>query len=77
MLYYGYRLRLSDTRSDDKKAFDVDILDIEYADGTSEEVSTEIAWNPAVGRDQEFTVNRDPEGFQPEIKNPPRRRPGV
>lgn len=75
--FYGYWLRMSDTRSDGKKAFDIDVTWIDYADGTTESSGTEIAWNPAVGRYQEFEINRDPEGFHAEIKNPPHWKPGV
>jgi hypothetical protein len=75
--YFGYWLVLSDKRSDGAKAMDIDLLDIENADGTSEALSTEIAWNPAVGRYQEWAYNRNPEGFRPEIKSPSHRKPGV
>jgi hypothetical protein len=75
--FYGYWLRFSDTRSDGKKAFDIDLTWIDSANGTTESASTEIAWNPLIGRYQEFTVNQDPEGFQPEVKNPPHWRLGV
>jgi hypothetical protein len=37
-----------------------------------EGTSWEIAWNPSVGRFQEFTENEDPSGFRPEKKNLPR-----
>lgn len=43
-------------------------------DGESEGIATEICWNPAVGRFQEFSYNQDPEGFKPEVVNPPHIR---
>jgi len=75
--YFGYWLTLSDTRSDGTKAMLIDLLDIEKADGSSEASSTEFAWNPEVGRYQEWAYDQDPEGFRPEIKNPPHWKPGV
>ncbi|HEY2858969.1 MAG TPA: hypothetical protein VGJ21_11175 [Terracidiphilus sp.] len=75
--FFGYWLVLSDTRSDGKKSCDLDLLDIEERDGSSEAASTEIAWNPAAFRYQEFTTNRDPEGFRAEIKSPAHRKPGM
>ena len=69
--FMGYQLRLSDKRSDDVRAFDADLFYIERADGGSDQSSTEIAWNPAVGRYQEWEYGGDPVGFRPEVKNPP------
>lgn len=75
--FYGYWLTFSHASSNGKNAMIIDLLDIENADGTSEASSTEIAWNPAVGRYQEWAYYQDPEGFRPEIKNPPHWKPGV
>jgi hypothetical protein len=75
--YFGYWLTLSDTRPDGTKAMLIDLLDIEKADGTSEASSTEFAWNPKVGRYQEWAYDQDPQGFRREIKNPPHWKPGV
>ncbi|HJZ80431.1 MAG TPA: hypothetical protein VKD91_08795 [Pyrinomonadaceae bacterium] len=68
--YPGYRASFSDRRSDDKAAFD---LELSYLnpDGTTEGIATEISWNSATKRFQEFSVNRIPEGFQTELRNPP------
>jgi hypothetical protein len=41
-------------------------------DEEQEGPSWEIAWNPTVGRFQEYTENEDPPGFRPEKKNLPR-----
>jgi len=71
--FMGYQLNLSDERSDKIREFDIDLIDIESADGGSEASSTNIAWNPAVGRYQEW----NPDGFRMEIKNPPHWKPGV
>lgn len=75
--FMGYQLGLSDERSDHKKAFLVDLVYIERPDGGSDQTPVEIAWNPAVGRYQEWASYQDPEGFRPEIKNPPHWKPGV
>lgn len=75
--FMGYQLRLSDVRSDGKKAFDVNLIYIERANGGSDETSTEIAWNPVVGRYQEWRYDQDPASFRSEIKNPPHWKPGV
>jgi len=75
--FMGCQLSLSDKRSDDKKAFVIDLVYIERADGGSDQTSVEIAWNPSVGRYQEWEYGQDPEGFRPEIKNPPHWKPGV
>ena len=75
--FMGYQLNLADSRSDGKKAFDVDLVCIERPDGGSDQTSVEIAWNPVVGRYQEWAYGQDPEGFRPEIKNPPHWKPGV
>lgn len=75
--FYGYWLVLSDKDSYGKTALDVYLTYIDAADGTTESIGTDIAWNPVVGRYQEFVMNQDPEGFRPEIKNPPHWKPGV
>lgn len=74
--FMGYQLSLWDKRPD-KKAFGMDLVYIERADGGSDADGTDIAWNPAVGRYQECAYDQDPEGFRPEIKNPPHWKPGV
>jgi hypothetical protein len=71
--YYGYWLTFSDAHSNDVGLMIIDLLDIEKGDGSSEAASTEIAWNPKVGRYQEW----HPDGFQPEVKNPPHWKAGV
>jgi hypothetical protein len=70
--FMGYQLNLSGERSDKTRALDIDLFYIERADGGSDASSTNIAWNPAVGRYQEWY----PEGFRPEIKNPPHWKDG-
>ena len=75
--YFGYWLTITDTRSDGAKAMDIDLVDIENADGTSEASSTEIAWNPVAGRYQEWAYDQNPAGFRSEISNPPHWKPGV
>jgi hypothetical protein len=37
-------------------------------------IPIEIGWNATVGRYQEFSVDQEPEGFKPELKNPPHRK---
>jgi hypothetical protein len=76
--FMGYQLRLSDERSDDHTVFAVNLIYIESADGGSDQIGTEIAWNPAVGRYQEVPLEGEgSEEFKPEIKNPPHCRGGV
>jgi hypothetical protein len=75
--FMGYQLRLLDERSGHKKAFDVSLVYIERSDGGSDQIPVEIAWNPAAGRYQEWAYDREPEGFRPEIRNPPHWKPGV
>lgn len=36
-----------------------------------EGVPVDITWNPKAQRFQEYVTNQDPEGFRPEIQNPP------
>ena len=75
--YMGYQLSLSDELPDHTKALVVDLVDIERPDGGSDQTSVEVAWNPAVGRYQEWAYFQDPQGFRPEIKDPPHWKPGV
>ncbi len=75
--FMGYRLRFRDEDPGQKKTFGIVLTYIERTDGGSDQASTEIAWNPAVGRYQEWEYGQDPEGFQVEIKNPPHWKPGV
>jgi hypothetical protein len=70
--FYGYRVVLADQRDDGKKAF---VLNFSYllkgGKKDTEALPTQIAWDKSVGRYREFGINSDPEGFKPEIKNPP------
>jgi len=71
--YPGFRAAFLDRRADGKVGF---VLQLTYLrqDGTSEGLPMWIAWNPDVGRFQEFTVNEEPGGFVQEVKNPPHIR---
>jgi hypothetical protein len=71
--FMGYQLSFLDESPDKKRGFGADLVLIEKEDGGSEATSTGIAWNPAVGRYQEW----NPDGFRAEIKNPPHWKPGV
>jgi hypothetical protein len=75
--YFGYWLTISNEHLDNATELLIDLLDIENADGSSEAASTEFAWNPAVGRYQEWAYDQNPEGFKPEFKNPPHFKGGV
>jgi hypothetical protein len=76
--FMGYQLRLRDERSDESTVFAVNLIYIESADGGSDQVGIQIAWNPAVGRYQEVPLEGEgSENFKPEIKNPPHFRGGV
>jgi hypothetical protein len=75
--YFGYWLTISDEHLGNAKEMLIDLLDIENADGSSEAASTEFAWNPVVGRYQEWAYYQNPEGFKAEIKNPPHFKGGV
>lgn len=69
--YRGYYVSFSDHRSDDTPGFTIYLSDI--VPNGDPEWPVQIAWNPAVQRFQEYAGDRDPEGFRPEIKNPPHR----
>ena len=75
--FMGYQLGFREEDTGQQKTFGIMLTGIERTDGGSDQTSTEIAWNPAVGRYQELEYGQDPEGFQREIKNPPHWRPGV
>ena len=69
----GYRVSFSGERSQRVPGFTITILYLN-PDGQIEGASTDISWNPAVRRFQEYTENHDPEGFQQEKKNLPHIR---
>jgi hypothetical protein len=71
--FYGYDTEFAGTRSDGKRGFS---LMLSYLTRTlgRDGIPIEIAWNPQTGRFQEFSANEEPEGFKPELKNPPHRR---
>ncbi len=70
--FYGYRLAFADQRDDGKKSF---VLNFSYLlKGEKIDVEAlpiQIAWDRSVGRYREFGMNSEPEGFKPELKNPP------
>ncbi|HET7441432.1 MAG TPA: hypothetical protein VFJ47_09030, partial [Terriglobales bacterium] len=68
-----YRLSFFDEGSHETPGFTIAVIYLSPS-GEDEGIPIEIAWNPAIGRFQEYTVDRDPEGFQPENKNPPHVR---
>jgi hypothetical protein len=68
--YPGFRVSFSDHRSDGVRAF-VILLFYIGTNGEIEGIPTEVSWNGMVARFQEFSVNEAPEGFKPELKNPP------
>jgi len=70
---FGYRASFSDRRSDDVAAYTI-YLNFLSPTGHNEGTAIEISWNPSVARFQEFAYGEDPEGFKPEIKNPPHIR---
>jgi hypothetical protein len=74
--FYGYRLSLDDRRGDDQPAFTIYLTDL-GPDKEPQGAATEINWNPNVGRYQEFSYGDYPAVFKPEVKNPPRLRPGL
>ncbi len=67
--FWGFRVNLLDERDDGKKAFELAIGFLNK-DGSTEGLSFGISFNKAVGRYQEFDMNKDPDGFQKEIKQP-------
>jgi hypothetical protein len=75
--FHGYWLTLSEKPLGPKAGLSFSLLNTDSADGSSEQVSTEIAWNPNVGRYQEWTYFKDPAGFASEIKHPQHWKPGV
>lgn len=70
--FYGYHLVLTDQRDDGEKAF---VLNVSYLLKDQkidvEALPIQIAWDKSVGRYREFGMNSDPEGFKPELKDPP------
>lgn len=70
--YYfsGYRALL-DVRSDDPSAFALGLSFIKHDGEVDEGLPIDVSWNSAVGRFQEFNINKEPSGFQSETKNPP------
>jgi hypothetical protein len=67
--FVGYRISFSDEGSGDISKFTI-WFNYLSPKGQNEGIETGITWNPSVGRFQEFPENQEPEGFQPEIKNP-------
>jgi hypothetical protein len=64
----GYRVKLSDHRSDDTQGF---TLQLRYLHGNGgSEWPIEISWNPSVKRFEEYAYEEDPPSFKPEVKNP-------
>jgi hypothetical protein len=70
--FYGYEAQVADVRSDGKSGF---VLLLSYLTRSldREGIPIEIAWNPLIGRFQEFSTNEEPEGFKLELKNSPHR----
>jgi hypothetical protein len=71
--FWGYSVQFKNHRADDKAGF---VLSLAYMATSKDdsEVPVDISWNLAVGRYQEFSMNYEPIGFKPELKNPPHRR---
>jgi hypothetical protein len=65
-----YRVSFDGVGSTQTPGFSIGVFYMSQS-GHNEGVPVEIRWNPIVARFQEYTENRDPEGFQPENKNPP------
>lgn len=72
---FGYRVFFLDRRFDDAAGFTIRLEYMIPNGETDEGIPTEISWNPSVKRFQEFAYGEDPEGFRPEIVNPPHRQP--
>jgi hypothetical protein len=70
--FWAYAVQFYDHRTDGRKAFAISLAYMADEKDT-DELPIEITWNEATGRYQEFTMNKDPEGFQPELRNPPHR----
>jgi hypothetical protein len=70
---FGYRVDFSDQ----KGGFGISFLYIENANGADSGWPIEVDWNPDVGRYQEWAFGQNPEGFRPEIENPPHWKPGL
>jgi hypothetical protein len=66
----GYRVKLSDHRSDGTPGFTVQLRFL-HGNGGSE-WPIEISWNPLVKRFEEY-ADEDPPRFKPEVKNPPHK----
>jgi hypothetical protein len=70
--YHGFVASFDDHRSDDTRGFVLYLAELGPPGDTDMGSDIEIAWNPAVGRFQEFVYDQDPKGFIPELKNPKR-----
>lgn len=70
--YWGYSVQFHDHRADGKAAF---VLSLRYmsSERDTDEFPVDITWNEHAGRYQEFSMNYDPLGFKPELKNPSHR----
>jgi len=68
--FWGYSVQFHDHRADGKAAF---VLSLRYMSGEKDkdEFPVDVAWNETVGRYEEFSMNNEPLGFKPELKNPP------
>lgn len=69
----GYRVSFFDHNSDGVPGFTISLYYLTPS-GENDGTSVEVSWNPSVGRFQEFDYGGDPEGFRPEVKNPPHIR---
>jgi hypothetical protein len=71
--FVGYRCLCSGEGSQDVPGFGIALFYLS-PQGDNEGIDTDINWNPAVGRFQEYAFYDDPPGFKPENKNPPHIR---
>lgn len=65
-----YRISCHDEGSNEIPRFTIALFYLS-PNGENQGMPVEIAWNRPLRRFQEYTVNHEPEGFQPENKNPP------
>ena len=69
--FAGHCVDLSDQIDEGKRGFAI-VYKLLFRTGEMGFGQVEVAWNPAVGRFQEYMWNDEPPRFRPEIKDPPR-----
>jgi hypothetical protein len=67
---WAYSVQFYESLPGGKKCFVISLAYITDERDTNE-VPVDISWDPSVGRYREFSLNFQPTGFKPELRNPP------